>query len=289
MDPTDGVTPVTGLTIGAADQAEVLKADGTATAAMAGTLAAVTGADGWYDYTLSTTDTEDIGTLEVVLQDASASLPLFYRGQVIDPVTYDAIYGASPTMLTSLDIGQLYESTIGTVTGQTEFICDVTIISDDNWIGNIVTIEDVSTGETVTRWVTDVVQSTDTIHINAQAPFTVITADKVRVHNAVHAQYALNTYDPPTRAELTTDTNSILAKLLNYVQLLVRKDAAIATDNAAEVTAINADEGSGVGTFANTADSLEARADAVDDVNVRSVAGGSPLTGSGTGGQGYGE
>lgn len=72
------------------------------------------------------------------------------------------------------------------------------------------------------------------------------------------ADTALSDYDPPTRAELTTDTNSILSKLLKYVQLTLRKDAAIATDNATEVTAINADGGSGAGAFANTTDAQEA-------------------------------
>lgn len=48
------------------------------------------------------------------------------------------------------------------------------------------------------------------------------------------------------------------AKLLKYFQLLLRKDAAIATDNATELTAINADGGSGAGAFANTTDATEA-------------------------------
>ena len=55
-----------------------------------------------------------------------------------------------------------------------------------------------------------------------------------------------------------------LAKLLKYVQLLVRKDSAIATDNATELTEINADGGSGAGAFANTTDGLEAIRDRGD-------------------------
>lgn len=57
---------------------------------------------------------------------------------------------------------------------------------------------------------------------------------------------------------------TILAKLLAYFQLALRKDAAIATDNATELTAINADGGSGAGAFANTADSAEAIRDRGD-------------------------
>ncbi len=75
---------------------------------------------------------------------------------------------------------------------------------------------------------------------------------------------ALNAYDPPTRAELTTDTDSILSKLLKYVQLMLRKDAAIAIDNSTEVTAINANGGSGAGGFLSTTDSQEAIRDRGD-------------------------
>lgn len=78
------------------------------------------------------------------------------------------------------------------------------------------------------------------------------------------ADTALSDYDPPTRTELTTDTTSVLSKLLKYVQLLTRKDAAIATDNATEVTAINANEGSGAGSFSNTTDAHEAIRDRGD-------------------------
>lgn len=57
---------------------------------------------------------------------------------------------------------------------------------------------------------------------------------------------------------LEATAQSILTKLLKYVQLIVRKDAAIATDNATELTAINANGGSGAGAFANTTDAQEA-------------------------------
>jgi hypothetical protein len=63
---------------------------------------------------------------------------------------------------------------------------------------------------------------------------------------------------------LEASVQSVLSKLLKYVQLIVRKDSAIATDNATEVTAINANGGSGAGAFANTTDSQEALRDRGD-------------------------
>jgi len=57
------------------------------------------------------------------------------------------------------------------------------------------------------------------------------------------------------------DMDSILEKMLAYFQLLVRSDAAIATDNATELTAINADGGSGAGDFSNQTEANEALRD----------------------------
>ena len=89
MDATNGVTPETGLTIGSADQAEVLKANGAATVAMGGTLAAVTGCDGWYDYTVQTGEVDTLGEVVFVLQDESIALPVWVRGMVVSAAAYD--------------------------------------------------------------------------------------------------------------------------------------------------------------------------------------------------------
>jgi len=60
------------------------------------------------------------------------------------------------------------------------------------------------------------------------------------------------------------DMDSILEKMLAYMQLLARSDAAIETDNATELTAINADGGSGAGDFSSQTDAEEAIKDALD-------------------------
>ncbi|MBU8901700.1 MAG: hypothetical protein KOO69_03085, partial [Victivallales bacterium] len=52
--------------------------------------------------------------------------------------------------------------------------------------------------------------------------------------------------------------DAILAKLLAYFQLALRSDAAINTDNATELTEINADGGSGAGDYDNQTGSQEA-------------------------------
>ncbi len=50
-------------------------------------------------------------------------------------------------------------------------------------------------------------------------------------------------------------------RLLSYVQLLARKDAAAETDNAAALALINLNEGSGAGSYSSVANSLEALAE----------------------------
>lgn len=67
------------------------------------------------------------------------------------------------------------------------------------------------------------------------------------------ADTALTDYDAPTYDEL-----------LAFVQLLARKDAAIASDRSTELSAINTDEGSGAGAFSNAAEALEAIRDRGD-------------------------
>lgn len=75
------------------------------------------------------------------------------------------------------------------------------------------------------------------------------------------ANAGITAYDPPTRAEATSDKDSILSKMLKYFQLALRKDAATAVDNATELTAINASGGSGGGAYINQTDSQEAMRD----------------------------
>lgn len=97
VDATDGVAPETGITLAGADQAEVLKFNGAATVAMAGTFTAITGADGWYDYTVATGDVDTVGEVVFVVQDASVCLPVFVRGQVVEEAVYDNLFLAAAT------------------------------------------------------------------------------------------------------------------------------------------------------------------------------------------------
>ncbi|MCG8004694.1 MAG: hypothetical protein JAY88_14740 [Candidatus Thiodiazotropha lotti] len=96
VDAADGVTPETTLALGAADQAELLKADGAATIDISGrTFAAVTGVDGWYDLSLTAADVDTLGALDLVVQDADLCAPIFKQFQVVSQAYYDSKYGSS--------------------------------------------------------------------------------------------------------------------------------------------------------------------------------------------------
>lgn len=76
VDVSDGFTPQTDITLGG-DTAEALKHNGAATVDISGaTWAAVTGAAGWYDLTLTTALTDTLGQLTIVVQDNSDCLPV---------------------------------------------------------------------------------------------------------------------------------------------------------------------------------------------------------------------
>ena len=95
VDVSNGYEPETGVTLGAADEAELLKHNGAATADISGrTWAAVTGCDGWYDLTLTTDDTNTEGLLEVVVQDDDVCLPVHARFMVLSQAAYKSKYDA---------------------------------------------------------------------------------------------------------------------------------------------------------------------------------------------------
>lgn len=60
-----------------------------------------------------------------------------------------------------------------------------------------------------------------------------------------------------------TTFDALWTKIKKWLQLLIRNDSAIATDNATELGEINADGGSGAGTYDNTGESLQAHADSL--------------------------
>ena len=91
VDAGDGVTPETGVTLGAADQAELLKSTGATVDMSGATFAAITGVDGWYNLTLTTSHTDTLGPFTVAVQDASVCLPVFMEGMIVTANVWDSL------------------------------------------------------------------------------------------------------------------------------------------------------------------------------------------------------
>lgn len=93
VDVGDGFTPETGVTLSGADEAEVLKNAATTTTSISGlTFAAITSCDGWYALSLTTSETDTLGHLEVIVHDDSVCLPVHVRFEVVTANVFDSRY-----------------------------------------------------------------------------------------------------------------------------------------------------------------------------------------------------
>jgi len=137
VDATDGVTPETGVTLAGADQAEVLKANGAATTAMAGTFAAVTGAGGWYDYTVATGDVNTVGEVVFVVQDSSLCLPVLVRAQVVEETVFDALFAASAAGFASISALAAVDANVDAILVDTSTTLDGKINTIDTNVDSI--------------------------------------------------------------------------------------------------------------------------------------------------------
>lgn len=297
VDATDGVTPETGITLGAADQAEALKADGAATVDISGaTWAAVTGADGWYDLTLTTSHTDTVGELLVVVQDSSVCLGVHRTFQVVEEAIYDAYFGSGATGLLPANVTQIsgdstaadnleadYDgtgynkanSTIGTTTTNTDMRGTdsaytgtpptAAAIADQVW-------DEATAGHTTAGTFGEQVKTdidailADTAEIGAAgAGLTGVpwnAAWDAEVESEVTD--ALNAYDPPTKAEI---------------------DAGFAAQNDLDAAGIrtavglaSANMDTQLSTIDGNVDAIKAVSDVIDESKPSGTASGTPTT-----------
>jgi len=112
VDVGDAFTPETGITLGAADEAELLKHNGVATVDISGnTWAPIANCDGWYNLTLTVTDTNTEGNLTVVVQDGSVCLPVHVRFNVLSQAAWASKYGAKDTGYMDVNVKMISEDT----------------------------------------------------------------------------------------------------------------------------------------------------------------------------------
>ena len=106
----DGFTPVTNLSIAGADEAELLKYNGNTaitTTAIAGSLAAITGADGYYTLDLSASNTDTEGFMILLINDDSLILPIRLEFQVVAANIYDSMFAVAGTDVLDINVKEI--------------------------------------------------------------------------------------------------------------------------------------------------------------------------------------
>ena len=130
----DGFTPVTTMTIAGADEAEIIKHGATTTTAITGTVAAITGADGYYALDLVAGDVDTEGRLVILINDDSLMLPVRHEFMVVNANVYDSLFAAATTDYLQTDLiqvnGAAQTATLDTVKAET-----VLILADTAEIG----------------------------------------------------------------------------------------------------------------------------------------------------------
>lgn len=102
----DGFTPVTSLVGSSADEFEIIKHGATTTTTIAGTLAAITGADGYYALDFSATDTNTEGRLTLLINDDSLILPIRHEFMVVNANVFDSLFAAAATDVLDVNVTQ---------------------------------------------------------------------------------------------------------------------------------------------------------------------------------------
>ena len=156
VDPTDGVTPVTTLSLSTADEAELFKHDAAAVTDISGaTFAAITGADGWYNLTLTTSHTDTAGQLDVVINDDDVCLPVFAHFMVMPTQVWDSLFSTDKLQVDAVEISSdataaanLEESATGIVVCNTTSGTNTTTTTDSSGIAGYST-DDFYNGRTI--------------------------------------------------------------------------------------------------------------------------------------------
>lgn len=125
VDIGDGVTPETGITLGAADHAELMKHDGTSFVDLASDSRTFTHKEGgFYTLVLGTGDTDTEGRLTVVIMDTSVCLPVWKDFMVVNANVYDSLFASATTDYLQVDSLQVEG---GDATDAINAACDASI------------------------------------------------------------------------------------------------------------------------------------------------------------------
>ena len=156
LDKDDGLTPETGITLGAADRAEAVKHDAASVTDISGnTFAAITDADGLYNLTLSADDTATLGMLTVYVDDVSVCLAVRADYMVVPANVWDSLFSTDKLQVdvTQIEGADATDTIIGADSDTLETLSDQldTVTNKTNLItvGGLDVVSPVASNETV--------------------------------------------------------------------------------------------------------------------------------------------
>ncbi len=313
LDSTDGNTQETALTISQADIR--LSKNGGSFAQSANAAGATHMEYGKYSVPLDTTDTGTLGRLRVDIHESGA-LPTWREFMIVPANVYDsAVLGTDKLEVDAIQLSNSAQSLLDLKdfadTGYDPATNKVQgVVLTDTCTTNT-DVRGTDGANTVEPDAAGTLASYDPpTRAEATADKDAIIADLLTMKQKVAGTYDRETDSmeairdrgdaawltgaggsAPTVEEIRTEmeeagsslasiladtTTDIPAKILKYTQLLARSDAAIATDNSTELTAINADGGSGAGDFSNQTDGIEAIRDRGDAAWLTGAGGSAP-------------
>lgn len=197
VDVGDGFTPQTDIAL-SGDEAELLKNASVEVDISGRTWAAVTNCRGWYDLTLTTSDTDTVGLLTVIVQDDSDCLPVFRDFQVIEEAVYDEMFKAAAAgvqgviEVNGLDHVVALQTTVASVTtADTVFKLTAGATDNDAYNNMIISIKDVSSGDIRSRRATDYVGGSDfEVTVDYDFEFPIAAGDIVTIFASSYSQTA---------------------------------------------------------------------------------------------------
>lgn len=138
----DGYTPVNSLALSTADNAELIKHDAASTTDIsANTFGAITGADGYYNLTLSAAQLDTEGMLTIAVNDTSLCYPIKHEFMVVNANVYDSLYSAAATDYLQTDVTQISANTTAADNLQLQYdgtgLTGLTYPATQEQVGNI--------------------------------------------------------------------------------------------------------------------------------------------------------
>lgn len=129
LDATDFVTPETGVTLGAADSAELFKSGSITAVDISGnTFTHVTG--GLYALTLTAANLDTEGSLAIYIGDTNVCKPVRHDYTVVNANVYDSLFAAATTDYLQVDALQVNgNATSAMLSGTTALNTDVIKVS----------------------------------------------------------------------------------------------------------------------------------------------------------------